>query len=202
MEYWSTIITQKSWEILQQIKSKIDFVLIGGWETYLWTRAHKSKDIDIVIDFDELAKLRKKYSVKKNDNLKKYETKIEGIDIDIYLPYYSKVPLIDKAKNYSTKVEGFNVLKPHALLILKQAAEIDRAYSEKGLKDRIDIMDLLLRCEIDFNEYKNILEKEKLGNFKARLIEIVTNFHETQYIDLNPRQLKLKKEELLSKLKK
>ena len=76
MEYWSTIITQKSWEILQQIKPKIDFVLIGGWATYLWTRAHKSKDIDIVIDFDELAKLRKKYSVKKNDNLKKYETKI------------------------------------------------------------------------------------------------------------------------------
>ena len=56
--------------------------------------------------------------------------------------------------------------------------------------------------ETTWEKLKHMREKEKLGNFKARLIEIVTNFHETQYIDLNPRQLKLKKEELLSKLKK
>ncbi len=202
MEYWSTVITQKSWEILQQIRKKIDFVLIGGWAAYLWVKDHKSKDIDIVIDFDELAKLKKNYTVNKNDALKKYEIKIEGIDIDIYVPFYSKLPLISKLKDYTAKVEGFNVIMPEALVVLKQAAEIERGYSEKGLKDRIDVMDLLLKCEIDFNEYINILEKEKLRNFKARLIEIITNFHETKYIGLNPRQFKLKKEELLSRLKK
>ena len=94
------------------------------------------------------------------------------------------------------------MVKPEALLILKQAAEINRSNTEKGLKDRIDIMNLLLKCEIDFNEYKNILEKESLINFKRILIEIISNFTEIKYVDLNPRQFKLIKEEMINKLKK
>ena len=83
MEYWSTIITEKSWDVLQRIKKEFDFVLIGGWATYLWTKGHKSKDIDIIIDFKELDKLKLNYNLNKNDSLKKYEIKTEGIDIDV-----------------------------------------------------------------------------------------------------------------------
>jgi len=68
-------------------KEKFRFIVIGGWAIYLWTGQHKSKDVDIIIpDFKELESLNKRYILKKNDRLKKYEIKIEEIDIDIYLP--------------------------------------------------------------------------------------------------------------------
>lgn len=201
MEYWSTIMTDKSWSTLQKIRKEIDFALIGGWAAYLWSKSHKSKDIDIVIDHNELNKLKLNYSINKNDNLKKYEIKIEDIDIDIYLPFYSKLPLIKDIKRYVTKLEGFKVLKPEPLLILKQAAEMDRNNTEKGMKDRIDIMDLLFKCHIDFEEYEKILEQEKLLHFKERLIGIVAEFTDIKYLDLNPRQFKLKKADILENVK-
>ena len=202
MEYWNTVITEKSWNVLQKIRKEINFVLIGGWASYLWAKSHKSKDIDIVIDYKELDKLKLNYKLNKNDNLKKYEIKVEDIDIDIYLPFYSGLPLINNLDNLITRVEGFRIVKPEALLILKQAAEISRSNTEKGIKDRIDIMDLLIKCHVDFEKYKNILEKEKLIDFKKRLIEIATKFNENKYFDLNPRQFKLKKEEIIRNLKK
>ena len=202
MEYWNQIITEKSWNVLQKIRKEIDFVLIGGWAAYLWTKAHKSKDIDIVIDYKELGKLKSNYRLNKNDGLKKYEIRIEDIDIDIYLPFYSKLPLIKSLEKYTAKVEGFKVVKPEALLVMKQAAEIARGNTEKGMKDRIDIMDLLVKCQMDFAGYKKILEKEKLTKFKDRLIGIITKFDELKYINLNPRQFKLKKEEIIKNLKK
>ena len=202
MEYWNTIVTQKSWEVLQKIRKEIDFIVIGGWAAYLWAKSHKSKGIDIVIDYKELEKLKLNYELSKNDSLKKYGIKIDDIDVDIYVPFYSKLPLLEDIKSYVTKVEGFKVIKPIALLILKQAAEINRAATEKGLKDRIDIMDLLLKCEINFDEYKKILEREKMSGLRRRLIEIVSTFKETKYFDLSPRQLKLKKEALIKDLRK
>ena len=202
MEYWNEIATQKSWEILQKIGKELDFVLIGGWAVYLWAKSHKSKDIDIVINHKELNKLKLNYNLKKNDNLKKYEIRIDDIDIDIYLPFYSKLPLLGNISNYASKVEGFKVMRPEALLVLKQAAEVSRQNTEKGLKDRIDIMDLLLKCQMDFAEYKNILQKEGLTNFKSRLLQIITVFSELKYLDLNPREFKLRKEELINGLRK
>lgn len=201
-EYWNAIITEKSWQILQKISKEMNFTLIGGWAVYLWAKSHKSKDIDIVVDYKELGKLKLNYNLNKNDNLKKYEIKIEDIDIDIYLPFYSELPLISSIESYATKVEGFRVARPEALLVLKQAAEISRSNTEKGLKDRIDIMNLLLKCDIDFEEYKKTLEKNKLYDFRKRLIGIISAFKETKYFDLNPRQLKLKREGLLKDLKK
>ena len=202
MEYWNEIITQKSWEVLQRIKEDIDFTLIGGWAAYLWARSHKSKDIDIVVDYKELGKLKLNYNLNKNDYLKKYEIKIEDVDIDIYLPFYSKLPLITKLKNYVAEVEGFKVVRPEALLVLKQAAEISRSNTEKGLKDRIDIMDLLLKCDLDLDLYKKTLEKEKFPELRKRLIDIIIKFSELNYLELNPRQFKLKKQELIEKLRR
>lgn len=202
MEYWNTLITEKSWEMLQKIRKEINFVLIGGWAAYLWAKSHKSKAIDIVIDYKELDNLKLNYRLIKNDNLRKYEIKIEDIDIDVYLPFYSKLPLLKNIKDYTASVEGFKVIKPHALLVLKQAAEISRSNSEKGVKDRLDIMDLLLKCDIDFKEYSRILEKEKLNNFRKRLIEIAARFEDLNYIGLNPGQFKLKKEKIIKEIKK
>lgn len=202
MEYWNTLITEKSWSLLKELNKKFNFILIGGWAVYLFTKAHKSKDIDIVLDFKELEKIKLKYNLKKNDNLKKYEMIIDEIDIDIYVPFYSNltVPVKD-FKNNTLKIENFNVVKPEILLILKQGAEIERSYSEKGLKDRIDILDILLNCDINFNEYKNKIVEYKLIHYKERLIKILNTFKDLKYLNLNPREFKLKKEKILNKLK-
>jgi len=201
MEYWNTEITEKSWELLQKIKGDIDFVLIGGWAAYLWAKSHKSKDIDIVINFNELNKLKSKYNLTKNDNLRKYQVKIDDIDIDIYVPFYSKLPLITNLKNNISQIEGFNVVRPEVLIVLKQAAEIDRSSSEKGLKDRIDLMDLLLNCDIDFKYYNDLIKKDEPKKFKTHLIGLITKFRETKYLNLTPRELKIEKEKLLKKLR-
>ncbi|HLD43426.1 MAG TPA: hypothetical protein VJB08_05585, partial [Candidatus Nanoarchaeia archaeon] len=145
MEYWNTLITEKSWNVLKELNKKIKFTLIGGWAAYLWSHSHKSKDIDIVVEFGELEKIKKAYKLKKNDNLRKYEITIDEIDVDIYVPYYSRLAVpAEDIRKYAEKIENFNVVKPEILLILKQAAEYDRQESEKGLKDRIDIMGILL----------------------------------------------------------
>src|SRR3989338_4382424 len=155
MEYWNELITEKSWKILQEIKGKFNFLLIGGWANYLWTKQLKSKDIDIVVDFSTLEELKQNYDLRKNDNLKKYEIKISEIDIDIYVIHYSKLALpLEKLR--ATQIEGFNVVKSEELLILKQGAHIDRKESEKGEKDRLDILGLLLFCDINFKDYFSI----------------------------------------------
>ena len=43
MDYWHNLIVEKSWNVLQQLKGKFDFILIGGWASYFWTKASKSK---------------------------------------------------------------------------------------------------------------------------------------------------------------
>lgn len=203
MDYWNDIITEKSWEILQRIrKLPIDFILIGGWAAYLWTKMYKSKGIDIIIkNFDDLKYLKENYDLRKNDRLKKYEIKIEDIDIDIYVPYYSNLALdINEIIKDSTKIENFNVVSPEVLLILKQGAERDREYSVKGAKDRIDIVALLLFSEINFDKYRELLEKFELTNFRERLKKILIGFKDINYLELNPREFKPKKEKVLRNL--
>lgn len=49
MQFYNDIITQKSFAYLQILKKKYDFILIGGWAVFLYSRSLKSKDIDIII---------------------------------------------------------------------------------------------------------------------------------------------------------
>jgi hypothetical protein len=200
MEYWHDIQTEKSWAVLKEIKGKFSFILIGGWAVYLWTRSHKSKDVDIIVDFRTLGKLKKMYDLRKNDILRKYEIKINDIDIDIYVKHYSQIAMpLESAE--TAKTEGFVVAKPEFLLLLKQTAEMERKESEKGEKDRIDIIDLLLKCDIDFKKYRLLLRKNKKEHLMARLASIIRTFGEPDYFGMNPRQFKLAKKEILEKLR-
>lgn len=202
MEYWHEMLTEKSWKVLQGIREKFSFILIGGWATYLWTRSHKSKDIDIIIDFSTLEKLKTEYELRKNDSLKKYEIMIEEIDIDIYVPYYSKLTLpIEDIKKEVTTIESFKVVKPEVLLILKQGSHLERNHSEKGAKDTLDIMSLLLNTDLDFSKYRRLLAKHNLENYYNKLTSLIKSFDRFDIFGLNPRQYKLKKNKLLEKLK-
>ena len=203
MEFWNSLLTEKSWNILLELsKEPFDFILIGGWAAYLWTNLHKSKDVDIVLeDIQALDYLKKKYNLKKNDNLKKYEIQFEEIDVDIYVPFYSKLAIpAEEIKKYATRIKGLKVVKPEALLILKQGAELERKESVKGNKDRVDIMTLLAYSEINFKEYNAMLKEYKLEHFLPRLKTIVKTFKDIQYLNLNPRQFKLKKEQILTNM--
>lgn len=202
-EFWNSLLTEKSWNLLLKIaKEPFQFIVVGGWAVYLWTKMHKSKDIDIVLtDIKEIDYLKQKYNLKKNDSLKKYEIAFEEIDLDIYVPYLSKLPINPEAlPKYCAKIEGLNVLKPEALIILKQGAELQRKESVKGIKDQIDIMALLFYPSFNPKLYFDLLKEYKLESYFQRLKSIINNFKDCHYLNLNPRELKLKKKEILEKL--
>lgn len=203
-EFWNSLSTEKSWDVLVQFsKEPIKFIVIGGWATYLWTKLHKSKDIDIAIaDIKNMDYLKYKYNLKKNDSLKKYEIQFDEIDLDIYVPYFSKLALpVEDLGKYTGKIEGFTALKPEALLILKQGAEIERRESVKGAKDQIDIMGLLVYTDFNAKFYFEILKKYKLENYFQSLKKIISNFKDYEYLNLDPREFKKRKIEVVEKLK-
>ena len=49
MSFWNEPMEGKSFSVLLQLKKNYEFVLIGGWAVFLYTRAVESKDIDIVL---------------------------------------------------------------------------------------------------------------------------------------------------------
>ena len=102
----------------------------------------------------------------------------------------------------SQKLEGFDVVRPEELLILKQGAEAGRRYSEKGEKDRIDIMSLLLNCEFDFNRYKQVLKENNKEILIKDLIELVRSFTEYGLLSRLPSEFKRKKLEIIDKLRR
>ena len=189
MEFWNSLLTEKSWNILQELKKEnFRFIVIGGLAMYLWTKQQKSKDIDIVVDINELQKLKKE-NLSKNDKLKKYEIKNGEIDIDIYTDYYSKLTIPpEDLKNFTSKIEGFNVVIPEVLLILKQGAELDRGNSLKGQKDKLDIMAILLFCDINFKKYKEIIKKYSLDNYIERLMFLSRDFNDYSLFNMTPKE--------------
>jgi len=203
MEFWNDISIDRSFKLLYELKKRLDFVLIGGWAVYFLTRTIKSKDIDIIVDFENLAKLRSELNLKKNEFLKEYEAEIEGISVDIYVPYYSRlvVPVEEILKNV-VRIEGFKIPRPEILLLLKQQAEMQRKDSVKGQKDRVDIICLMKSGKIDWKYYKDLLTKHKLKEYEERLKEIIkTAKIEFEYIGVtNPREIRKLKEEVLREL--
>ena len=193
-EYWNSLLTEKSWKILQEIKKKYNFILIGGWAVYLLTQQQKSKDIDIVIDIKELEKLKQE-NITKNDRLKKYELKKEEIDIDIYVEYYSQLAMpVEDIKQHAIKIQGFKMASPETLLILKQGAYNDRKNSVKGEKDKIDMISIIFFTDFDFGKYKQLLKKYKLEAWQHELKRIISSFNDYNALNMTPRELKKKKE--------
>lgn len=200
-EYWNSLLTEKSWQILQDLRREYNFILIGGWAVYLFTKQQKSKDIDIVVGINELEKLKGR-GLGKNDNLKKYEIKKEEIDVDIYVEHYSNLAIpVEDIKNYTAKIEGFEVVKAELLILLKQAAFKSRENSIKGEKDKIDIVSLALFADIDLDLYIKIAKKYKLEEFVDELKKVINSFNDYHSLGLIPQELKRMKNEFILKWK-
>ncbi|MCD6216014.1 MAG: hypothetical protein J7J92_02995 [Candidatus Aenigmarchaeota archaeon] len=200
MEFWNDQATDRSWNILIKLAKKYKFVLIGDWACYLHTGTIKSKDIDIIVDFETLNQMKKEFLITKTAFLKKYEAIVENISIDIYVPYFSKLVIpLDYIQKNTIKKEGIELPKPEILLILKQQAELERRDKVKGQKDRVDILNILLKGNIDMKKYFFLVKKYNLEDYVKRLQTIIrTSKIEFEYLGiLNPRTIKLIKKKLM-----
>ena len=203
-EFWNEFVTEKSFEKLVELSKKYKFIVIGGWAAYLLTGLHKSKDIDLVVDYDTLFNMKKEYAINKNDRLKKYEIKFGEFDVDLYLPAFSRLMLPIKviAEN-AIRIKGLTSPKPEALVILKQGAEIDRRNTIKGRKDMIDIITILVLSNFDIGFYRKLLKNEKLEHLEHELVSIVKRFDlkDLKYLGMNVKEFSEWKKKFLLALR-
>jgi hypothetical protein len=164
---WRDEVVERSWRVLGELRGFADFVLIGGWGVYFWTKKLKSRDIDVYIDQENFYRLQSEltqrgHALKRNVRLLKFEALINDVEVDIYTPVMSKlvVPCSDvfERKLYAV-IEGFKVAFPEVLLLLKAQAAQDRWHAEKGLKDRVDIISLLKFADIKLDVLKQLLRE-------------------------------------------
>jgi len=201
MEFWHSELVESSWSTLQQLKNRYEFILVGGWAVYLYTKALKSKDIDIIVDYSVLEALGREFPLRKNMRLRKYELALGDVEIDIYVPFFSRLGIpVEEVAAHVTTLEGFRVPKPEILLILKQAAELERVGSVKGFKDRLDVLALLIHVDIDWDNYKALVKKYSLDSYRDRLVEIVEAAgREFEELGIrNPRRIKQIKRRILA----
>ena len=204
VEYWNELVTQKSWEKLQELAKQFDIVVIGGWAVYLWTKQHKSKDIDVVVELSTLNELKSKFELAKNDRLKKYEVKFQDFDMDIYAPHYSQLELpVEELLQKPITVDGIKTIPAEDLLILKQGAEVDRRNSVKGRKDAIDIVSLLIYA-VDLAQYAKVLKKHQKLHLTTQLEHVLKNFDnkDSNYVGKSFKEFSDWKKKTLEEIKK
>ena len=200
-DFYQNLITQKSWQVLENLRKTYDFVLIGGWAVWLYTQALKSKDIDLVVGFPSLGKLKKDYQITKNPRLRKYEAKVEEIDIDIYLPHYSRPGLpAEFILKHTLSRQGYQVPKPEILLILKQSVYEERKASIKGKKDKLDLLSLLNKVDLDFEFYKRVLKETKKENLQEQLKSLLAGTIRTTELGLTDHKMAKLKRKISKKI--
>jgi len=201
MQYYHDLITQKSGLLLQNLKKKYDFVLIGGWAVYLYSRGVKSKDIDLILDYPELEKLKEEFPVTKNDRLRKYEARSEETEIDIYLPYYSDLGLsVEEIVKLTIQIEGFKIPQAEVLVLLKAKALSERKNSVKGRKDLIDLVSLFSLESFDFETLKQNTKDYKVENFLGIVATEIKNINRIDELDLNVHKMAAFKRKILPQL--
>jgi hypothetical protein len=200
MAYYRDIVTDKSWQTLQTLRQAYDFVLIGGWAVWLYTHQLKSKDIDIIVSMDSLVKMKEKFTVTKNNRLSKYEARVDEIQIDIYVPFWSRLGLpAEDIMALSQNSGGFRVPPAELLVILKQVAYEARVGSSKGYKDMLDIISLLRVPEFDWRAYCMYAKKTK-KELISSLSDIIVHTTQLPELNLNVHHFSKLKKEWLTEL--
>jgi hypothetical protein len=201
MDYYHGIITEKSFQFLQRLKRDYQFILIGGWAVFLYSHALKSKDIDIIVDYAELGKIRDAQDVAKNDRLKKYEVKTGEFDVDIYVPHYSELGIdIEEIKKSAVAKEGFTVPALEVLFLLKLFAHGARLGSAKGQKDEMDIFSLVALPEFDWERYRTLVRELKLEALHEGFLKLLAGTASVPELGLNEQKFARKKREITEKL--
>jgi hypothetical protein len=202
MDFYHNLITEKSWQALKGLRKKYKFILIGGWAVFLYTKALKSKDIDLVMEYGELGRLREEFEVSKNGRLKKYEARKEEVEIDIYLPFYSNPGIpAENLEKFITSIEGFRVVEKEVLAVLKQKALMERRDTVKGRKDWADLVSLFRLGDFDWQKYKKIIAEYNLREDLKFTEELMKRARKIDELDLNVHQIARLKKKILPYLR-
>jgi hypothetical protein len=202
MDYYRDTVTQKSWQLLTGLTRSYRFVLIGGWAVWLYTKQLKSKDIDIVVDLNQLAKLKTRFDLVKNSRLKKYEFRAAEVQVDVYTPYYSTpggLPA-ETILKHSVKLEGFTVPKPEILLITKIVTWAGRRGSAKGKKDFLDIIGLLSLAEISHKQINTHISSDEIKTAVNLLVNQLKKTYSAPELNINNHQFSKHKKQWLKTL--
>ena len=167
---WRDDLVDRSWAVLAHLRELSAFILIGGWAVYFWTHRLKSRDVDLCINQDSFYKLQSELQkenvyVNRNPRLRMYEAKIGDIDVDIYTPFQSNLTIPVATlfeRRWHANIEGYEIALPEVLLLLKSQAARERWNSERGVKDRVDLLALLL-----YTDWKEALLRELAESFDA-----------------------------------
>lgn len=199
MQFYNDIITQNSFAYLQGMKKKYKFILIGGWAVYLYSKSLKSKDIDIIIDYNVLAKIKETDQVFKNERLHKYEINTGNFDIDIYVPHYSEIG-IDPAeiKKYTINKEGFVVPVLEILFLMKLFAWHNRRGSSKGQKDELDIFSLAFLPEFDWKKYLEFVKKFDFSIHHQEFTQLLKSVRSIKELNINEQKMAKFRKNILS----
>jgi hypothetical protein len=144
-----------------------DVVLLGGWATYLRTGVAKSHDIDVIVDHATLMRLQAKYELSPSRHIsgRKFEIKVEGVGVDVYPVYQSKLGRrlqmpVEVLINHTEKIDRTRVLTAEAQFVAKMAALLDRPDTLPGEKDRREMWELI-NCGrgLDFKAVAGILQR-------------------------------------------
>jgi len=201
MQFHNDIITQKSFVYLQNMRKKYQFILIGGWAVYLYSKSLKSKDIDIIIDYDILAKIKETEEIFKNERLRKYEINTGNFDIDIYVSHYSEIGIdLAEIKNYTINKEGFFVPVLEILLLMKLFAWHNRRGSSKGQKDELDIFSLAFLSEFDWKKYEEFVKKFDFSKQHQEFLQILKSTHSIKELAINEQQMAKHRKKILAKI--
>lgn len=199
MNFYHNLVTEKSWRLLQALRKEYEFILIGGWAVFLYAQALKSKDIDLVLEFSELERLKEEFEVFKNERLRKYEARREGMEIDIYLPFYSNPGLpAEDLKKFVVSLEGFKTVEKEVLAILKQEALMERKDTVKGRKDLADLICLFRLTDFDWEKYKETTSTYGLEESLRATVEILQRTMEIDELNLNVHQMASLKRKILA----
>jgi hypothetical protein len=197
MQYYHDLVTRKSWEELLFLQKNIRFVLIGEWATYLYAHTLKSKDIDIVIDYDQLPLLAKHYQLFKNERLHKYEAIKEEVQIDIYLPHMAELGMpAEEIIKQTCSLEGFTVVEINLLFALKLHVLRERGRTPKGRKDFLDLLSLFLSGKCNTKLLSGNIKQYNLQAGGALFAELLKESTQIPELGLNQHRFAKIKAEL------
>ena len=202
MQFYNDIITQRSFAYLQGMKKKYKFILIGGWAVYLYSKRLKSKDIDIIVDYDVLAKIKKSDEIFKNERLRRYEINTGNFDIDIYLPHYSDLGIeVAEIQNHIVNKEGFSAPALEILLLMKLFAWHNRRGSSKGQKDELDIFSLAFLPEFNWKKYLEFVKKFNFSEYSREFTRLLKRTRSIKELDINEQKMSKIKKLIMSEIK-
>ena len=133
-------------------------IFIGGIATYIYSQKYSlqevtTHDADLFIGYNEYYQLEDLYGpLKFNNALKKMEIVVNQVDFDVYLEDQSDLLYsYQDMFTHSRVLNDIRVPAPEHLIALKLKAALDRIHSDRGKKDKADLIKLISISSKDVN---------------------------------------------------